>query len=158
MVATIRPAVASDVDAVMGLLRELDESHVDLEPTLLRSFSAPPRPSDWLLTRFSDPQEACFVAVLDGGVVGFVWSKSQNAPQIPAFIQEPLQIVGDLVVHAGARRRGIGRALLERALAWGRERGIQQVQLTVFARNEAANHFYEQMGFRKLSFVLLKPL
>lgn len=158
MVATIRPAVAADVDAVMDLLRELDESHVELEPTLLRPFSAPPRPSEWLLARFSDPQEACLVAELEGKVVGFVWSKSQNAPQIPAFIQEPLQIVGDLVVQAAARRQGIGRALVERALAWGRARGIQQVQLTVFARNEEATRFYERLGFRELSYVLLRRL
>lgn len=158
MVATIRPAADKDVQAVMALLRELDESHVELEPTLLRVFDSAPRPTEWLLTRFADPNEACFVAELEGKVVGFVWSKAQSPPQIPAFIQEPLQVVGDLVVHAGARRRGVGRALVEHVLGWGRARGLRQVQLTVFARNESANRFYEQLGFRPLSYVLLKPL
>jgi GNAT superfamily N-acetyltransferase len=158
MQAKIRAAVASDLDAVLSLLRELDEAHVDLEPSLLCAFSQPPRPAEWLLTRFADPNEACFVAELDRRIVGFVWSKSQTPPAIPAFIQEPLQIVGDLVVRASERRHGIGRALLDRALAWGRARGIKQVQLTVFERNVEAREFYAKLGFRALSVVLLKPL
>ena len=74
MEARIRTAIPSDLKAVLSLLRELDEAHVALEPSLLRPFSDPPRPSDWLLTRFADPNEACFVAEVDERVVGFVWS------------------------------------------------------------------------------------
>ena len=158
MEARIRTAIPSDLKAVLSLLRELDEAHVALEPSLLRPFSDPPRPSDWLLTRFADPNEACFVAEVDERVVGFVWSKAQSPPAIPAFIQEPLQIVGDVIVEASQRGRGIGRALVERALAWGRVRGLKQVQLTVFAENARAREFYEELGFRPLSVVLLKRL
>lgn len=158
MAATIREARAADLGAVMELLRELDEAHIDLEPTLLRPFKEQPRPSDWLLARFSEPNEACFVAELSGEVVGFVWSKWQNAPNIPAFIQEPTQIVGDLVVKRALRGRGIGRALLDRAIQWGRARGIKRVQLTVFERNQTAREFYDKLGFRPLSVVLVKPL
>lgn len=158
MQTKIRAAVPSDLDAVLSLLRQLDEAHVALEPSLLQPFSEPPRPSDWLLTRFADPNEACFVAEVSGRVVGFVWSKSQSPPAIPAFIQKPLQIVGDVVVEAPLRGRGIGRALVERALDWGRARGLLQVQLTVFAQNSEARGFYDKLGFRPLSVVLLKPL
>jgi ribosomal protein S18 acetylase RimI-like enzyme len=158
MQTKIRAAVPSDLDAVLSLLRELDEAHVALEPSLLQPFSEPPRPSDWLLTRFADPNEACFVAEVSGRVVGFVWSKAQSPPAIPAFIQKPLQIVGDVVVEASLRGRGIGRALVERALDWGRARGLSQVQLTVFAQNSEAREFYDKLGFRPLSVVLLRPL
>jgi GNAT superfamily N-acetyltransferase len=158
MEALIREARSPDLGAVMELLRELDEAHIDLEPSLLRHFSEPPRPSEWLLARFSEANEACFVAELKREIVGFVWTKWQNAPNIPAFIQEPTQIVGDLVVRAALRGQGIGRALLERALDWGRIRGIKRVQLTVFDRNREARAFYDKLGFRPLSVVLVKPL
>ncbi len=158
MPPVIREARSPDLGAVMELLRELDEAHIDLEPSLLQPFSEPPRPSDWLLTRFSEPNEACFVAELEGEVVGFVWSKWQNAPNIPAFVQEPTQIVGDLVVRSTLRGQGIGRALLERALEWGRSHGIKRVQLTVFERNRSAREFYDKLGFRPLSVVLVKAL
>jgi GNAT superfamily N-acetyltransferase len=62
------------------------------------------------------------------------------------------------VVRAALRGQGIGRALLERALDWGRIRGIKRVQLTVFDRNREARAFYDKLGFRPLSVVLVKPL
>lgn len=158
MEVKIRNAVAADLDAVLTLLKELDEAHVLLEPSLLQSFTEPPRPSDWLLTRFTDPNEACFVAEAGRTIIGFVWSKAQPPPAIPAFIQQPLQLIGDLVVEASSRRRGVGLALLNRALDWGRARGLTQVQLTVFEKNREAREFYEKLGFRPLSVVLLKQL
>ena len=45
------------------------------------------------------------------------------------------------------RRRGIGRALLEQAVAWARESGIRKLELHVFPHNEAAIALYEGFGF-----------
>lgn len=154
----IRPAGVADLDAVMALLKELDESHVELEPSLLHHFDEQPRPTEWLELRFADRHEACLVAEYENQVAGFVWCKSQNPPALPAFIQEPILVVGDLVVHEGLRERGIGRSLLEAAFSWGRARGIRRVQLTVFDRNERAQHFYRELGFRPLSVVLTRDL
>lgn len=142
----------------MALLKELDEAHVDLEPSLLQRFKGEPRPREWLELRFADSSEACLVADLDGCIVGFVWCKSQNPPALPAFIQEPLLVVGDLVVHAPLRQRGIGRALLEAALSWGRARGLKRAQLTVFQRNESARSFYIGLDFQPLSVVMMREL
>lgn len=142
----------------MDLLKELDAAHVDLEPSLLRHVKEQPRPTEWLELRFADRQEACLVAELDQQVVGFVWCKSQLPPALPAFIQEPVLVVGDLVVHEPLRGRGLGKALLEAALNWGRARRIRRVQLTVFERNERARAFYRSFGFRDLSVVLTREL
>lgn len=45
------------------------------------------------------------------------------------------------------RGRGIGRALVEAALAALREEHISKVALVAFSRNEAGNAFWERMGF-----------
>jgi len=52
-----------------------------------------------------------------------------------------------LMVAAGYRRRGIGRALLERAVAWARESGVRKLELHVFPWNEPAIALYESFGF-----------
>ncbi|MGC4090248.1 MAG: GNAT family N-acetyltransferase [Polyangiaceae bacterium] len=158
MALTIRGARISELNAVMALLKELDEAHVELEPTLLQRFKGEPRPREWLELRFNDPNEACLVATLDGDVAGFVWCKSQSPPGLPAFIQEPLLVVGDLVVQEPLRGRGIGRALLEAALDWGRARGLKRAQLTVFDRNQSAREFYAELEFRPLSVVLMRDI
>lgn len=52
-----------------------------------------------------------------------------------------------LMVAAGYRRRGIGRALLERAVAWAHESGVRKLELHVFPWNRPALALYESFGF-----------
>lgn len=52
-----------------------------------------------------------------------------------------------MLVDEAYRARGIGRALIERALAWARERGLRALHLLVFPHNEAALALYRAVGF-----------
>jgi RimJ/RimL family protein N-acetyltransferase len=54
-----------------------------------------------------------------------------------------------LMVAADARRQGIGRALLEQAVAWAREVGVRKLELHVFPHNDAAIALYEGFGFER---------
>jgi ribosomal-protein-alanine N-acetyltransferase len=54
-----------------------------------------------------------------------------------------------LAVEPSARRRGIGRALLQHALVLGRGEGATRALLEVRASNEAALKLYEQDGFHR---------
>jgi GNAT superfamily N-acetyltransferase len=51
-------------------------------------------------------------------------------------------------VAEGMRGQGVGRALLEEAIARARSRGCRLVQLTTDSRRPEALRFYEQLGFR----------
>ena len=55
--------------------------------------------------------------------------------------------VGDLSVAAAHRRKGLGRALLVRALNGYREAGHTRTGLTVTAQNTAAYNLYRSVGF-----------
>lgn len=52
-----------------------------------------------------------------------------------------------LGVHPGARRKGIGRALLEALLGWARTQAILRVELSVRADNQPARGLYAAFGF-----------
>ena len=54
-----------------------------------------------------------------------------------------------LMVAATHRRQGIGRALLEEAVDWARERGVTKLELHVFPHNEAAIALYDRFGFER---------
>lgn len=54
-----------------------------------------------------------------------------------------------LMVSAGHRRRGIGKALLRQAVDWARESGVRKLELHVFPHNEGAIALYEGFGFRR---------
>jgi ribosomal-protein-alanine N-acetyltransferase len=54
-----------------------------------------------------------------------------------------------LAVESSRRRQGIGRALLDEALALGRAEGATKALLEVRASNTAAVRMYEETGFRR---------
>jgi L-phenylalanine/L-methionine N-acetyltransferase len=118
-------------------------------------------PGEWLLTtetwrsiaeerrylkavrRYDDA--AVFVAVDDDGgtVVGRL---SLARDPHPASLH-----VADLglMVAATHRRRGIGRSLLDAAVAWAEASGVRKLELHVFPWNEPAICLYERFGFER---------
>ena len=54
-----------------------------------------------------------------------------------------------LMVAASHRRQGIGRALLEAAVAWARRSAVRKLELHVFPWNEPAIRLYEGFGFQR---------
>ena len=54
----------------------------------------------------------------------------------------------NIVVHPGATDRGIGRRMLDHAVAWARENPlVEKIELRVRAGNDRAIHLYESFGF-----------
>src|SRR5262249_27834677 len=54
-----------------------------------------------------------------------------------------------LMVAESHRRRGIGKALLERAVDWARESGVRKLELHGFPWNQPAIALYESFGFER---------
>jgi ribosomal-protein-alanine N-acetyltransferase len=80
---------------------------------------------------------ALIVAERAGKVVGYavLWFAADEAE------------LGDMAVLPEARRRGLGRWLLDAALAEAARRGAERVYLEVRASNAAARSLYEGAGF-----------
>ena len=89
------------------------------------------------------PHAAVFVAETPAGVVGRLSLARDSHPA-----SRHVADVG-LMVAAGHRRRGIGRALLEQAVEWAKETGIEKLELHVFPYNEPAIRLYEEFGFER---------
>ncbi len=54
-----------------------------------------------------------------------------------------------MMVADSHRRRGIGRRLLEAAVAWARRGDVSKLELHVFPWNEPAIRLYEDFGFER---------
>lgn len=59
--------------------------------------------------------------------------------------------VDQLSVHPDHARRGIGRALIERAESWARDRGIPALTLTTYVEVPWNGPYYERLGFHYLT-------
>ena len=90
------------------------------------------------------PHAAVFVAEADDGTV--VGRLSVGRDPHPA--STPVADVG-LLGAAGARRQGVGSALLQAAVDWARPAGVRKLELHVFPWNEAAIKLYEGFGFER---------
>ena len=57
-------------------------------------------------------------------------------------------IIEDVVVDGSARRRGIGEALMQKAIELARESGAEGISLTSNPQRQAANLLYQALGFQ----------
>jgi ribosomal protein S18 acetylase RimI-like enzyme len=58
--------------------------------------------------------------------------------------------IGSVMLDAGQRGRGLGRALVESLLAWASENGAERAFLQVDVRNTVARRLYDSLGFVEL--------
>jgi ribosomal protein S18 acetylase RimI-like enzyme len=94
---------------------------------------------------FSDRSgpDAHLIAEYDGEVVGYI----RLQDKYPFLEGAGVLAVNGLAVSPGARRLGIGSALLDAATAEGKRRGARKITLSVFATNTAAQRLYQRHGY-----------
>jgi len=61
----------------------------------------------------------------------------------------PYGLIENVVTHPDYRRRGLGTAVLKRALQAAWERNCYKVMLLTGSKNEATLRFYEKAGFER---------
>ena len=111
--------------------------------------------SDRLSRVLTRSNQQLFVADLDGRAVGWVHVVLVEYVDAEAFV-----LIGGLVVDKAHRRLGVGRALMQRAEDWARDRGCSMVRLNSTAARTAAHRFYENLGYTniKTQYSFIKPL
>jgi GNAT superfamily N-acetyltransferase len=131
-VLQVREATPSDAAAIAGLVVEL---------------GYPAEPGD-VARRLADLPAGhhVFVAVDPAGTpVGWVHVNRSVSIQ-----SGPRAEIGGLVVAAAWRGRKVGSALMDRAEAWARERGLASVVLRSAAHRPRAHEFYDRRGYDRV--------
>ena len=88
----------------------------------------------------------------DGSTVRLAFVDGVACGIVGAFLEESDRTRARLVsmwVAKEARGRGIGKALVDAAIAWAVESGARTMVLTVVSNNETAARLYERLGFVK---------
>lgn len=147
----IRPAEERDVAAMLAILEADWALHERLEPEL---FARGPRWRQRVreglresLSSAGDGDEALFVAEHGVEVLGWIRVERHAMPDLYA---EPrgYGLIAEASVAPGWRRRGVGAALVDRGLAWFRDRGLDRVKVGCILANELSTSFWRKMGFR----------
>lgn len=75
-----------------------------------------------------------------GQIVGILWLKSVADGANKLFIY-------DFEIHESKRKMGYGRQALAALFEFSKQNDVEQIDLHVFAHNEAAIGLYEKLGF-----------
>jgi GNAT superfamily N-acetyltransferase len=130
--------------------------HSPLDPLFTLRPGAEPEVRRLLAAIFADPDAAVFVWEVLDDLLGFCAVRIDRAPSI---LEETRRAeITDLGVTAEARRGGIGRELVEAALAWAKGRDMARVEVRVATRNRESQAFWRSLGFDDLMDVLQRRM
>ena len=132
-------------DAPQISLRAAQPADATAIATLFTDEGYPAGPTDIVmrLGHFSSPESRVVVAEHDEAILGFIAVHAMARFEHDDWI---LRILA-LVVDAGARERGVGRALMGEAERIGRELGAAFVELTAGHHRPEARQLYESLGY-----------
>lgn len=97
--------------------------------------------------------QVCLVVEENGQVVGFISVKKSSH-----WSGDSEAYIGELMVSKPAEGRGVGRALVDEAAAWGRSQGCQRIALETGVANNAARRFYQALAFEEEEIRLSRAL
>lgn len=148
----IRPVVESDLDELNDLFNQIDRFHASAHPERFREAAdGQARPRQYFLELINDPTVGFFVAEQAGVLLGFVHVLVQHTPDFNIIVPRLVAKVDNLGVREGHRGKGIGRALMEHAEHWAKEKGAVDIELNVYEFNIHAQRLYQQMGYQVIS-------
>lgn len=144
----LRPLnILHDLPQVADLIEQCFESTMDDEgQSYLQQMRRASNDKDFLswagrVMESTSMPLAGYVWEEDGRIIGNVSLVFQS------YRGHKLAMIANVATHPQYRRRGIGRALTERAMLGGRQKGAQEFWLHVRHDNPTAIRIYEDLGF-----------
>jgi ribosomal protein S18 acetylase RimI-like enzyme len=143
--STVREATAGDAEALYSLAQELADALGDRSPRL----EAVRMQLDELL---EETRARVLVAEDEGGILGAasLWIKPDLAHG-DVVIEMPM-----LIVSMKARRRGVGKLLVEEVQSIAIDENATLIELVATRENNAARSFYKSLGFVETEHIALE--
>lgn len=133
----LRQATVSDIELLLPLF--------DGYRQFYRQASEVDRIRRFLLDRFEHNQSVILIALRNETAVGF----AQLYPSFSTGALSRIYVLNDLFVDPGARRAGVGAALLEAAAEYARRVNALRLVLSTELTNTTAQALYEKLGWKR---------
>jgi GNAT superfamily N-acetyltransferase len=154
----VREAAPRDLDRLATLFGRLVAHHAALGPAFAARSEAAVEDEAraWLAREGEQPHVRVLCWDADGDLQGLCVVRVARRP--PLFVETVRGGLDHLVVRPDARRRGVGRALVQAAMEWLRTEGATRLEITVVRGNPEGAAFWRALGFRPAMDVLDRPL
>lgn len=141
----IRLAEKRDIPRLIALLHQVNMVHAELRPDLFKPYTTKynEQQLEALLTDTANP-----IFVLDDGttVLGYAFCMVTEVKNHLLLQDAKTLYIDDICVDEKARGQHVGKQLYEHVRAYAKEIGCHNITLNVWAGNEPAQRFYENMG------------
>lgn len=154
----IRKATIKDFDGMNRVFQQVDDLHSEAVPHIFKTTTKPSRSDEYLTSIIDNDMMSLLVAEVDGKIVGVAKADILESPDIPLFVNRRWMDINTIVVDDQYRGKGVGKRLLDTLYAWARSEDVHEVELTVFAFNEAAIEFYKKNGYVNKSYKMSTKL
>lgn len=148
----IRKALPADAPLLAQLNTAVQELHSAAEPERYKA-PAPDEPA--LIATFekhlANEKATIFIAEADGEAVGYILTIHQQTEENPYVFAQNRLLIDQMSVNASHRSKGVGHALMQKAIELGHEHKVDYLSLGVRGFNEEAIAFYKREGFEVLS-------
>jgi GNAT superfamily N-acetyltransferase len=147
----VRDAGPEDVEALLAIWSELAPRTPERPP------GHSPVDDAWeaVARVTADPDERLLAGLIDDEVVG---AAHLVCSRISPLQTEVAVSINHLLVLPGYRRNGLGRALVEAAVAWAEARETRHVLATAPASSRDANRFLARLGLAQVATVRASPV
>ena len=146
MSVNIREAVLGDERRLAELNGCVQKLHVASRPDSFKP-SDIDEVAEWFKTFLESVSSHIWIAEEQGKVVGYVTSIVHERAETPFCHARRWCEIDQIGVDPGFRRRGIGSALIQKAVATARAEGIAVVELGSWSFNEGARQAFGKLGF-----------
>ena len=86
------------------------------------------------------------LATIAPDLIGFVTARIRSLPRY--FGRGQVGVITEVFVVEHCRSKGVGKDMLDHAMAWYQAMEVQRLELQVVAQNPRALTFYENLGWR----------
>jgi ribosomal protein S18 acetylase RimI-like enzyme len=144
---SIREAVPADYPALVPIADQVHRLHASAHPAIFQPVErASSLPQAYFDAVLGGELSTIQVAEIAGAIVGFAIVSVFDAPPFEVLVPRRIVFIDSMVVSEAQRGQGIGQALVEAAIVWGRECGATTLELTVWEFNDRARALYERLG------------
>lgn len=152
----VRQARPDDLATVVALRLSLLREHRDHAIYGRLRGDAAHRARDLFAAQLDSPSEIMFLAERGGQVVGIL--RVVESAGSPLLHPARYGYVSSVFVTPSARRMGVLRALLDRAVAWCEDRGLDEMRLHSVAGDAVSEAAWDALGFEVVEYVRLRKI
>jgi diamine N-acetyltransferase len=142
----IRAAVPGDEPSLAVLNGIVQQLHVTSRP----DFFKPTRLDEvtaWFRPLLEKPTVGIWLAEDQGSPIGYVLAFLHERAANPFCPSRRWCEIDQIAVRPDRQRQGVGRALIEKALAWARAEGAGDIELSTWSFNDSAQRMVRDLGF-----------